>query len=243
VTNLVQIDEKGQQLLKEILKPSIKIEAIIPEDATAEQLWETLRVCVAGYNLLSFKLDRLKPIIGKILVTFQNKPSLYKSLGYQTFEEFRKEGVGRKLGLGRTTLWETQIIARDWPQLVENPDLYTKIGRSKLMILSKFATGKDRNANHLLKMASEMSTTELRLHSEQRGYIQHGETQGATVVLHCAKDIADRWKEFSANPKVHQVVGSEKEGAILSAMMDECEQHWLALYEEHQKGHPDESTA
>jgi hypothetical protein len=227
------LSEQDQALLKEIMRPGTAVDDIVPETATAQQLWDTLKVCVAGYNMLNFKLNRIKPIIGKILLIFQRNPHLYQELGYETFEDFRKNGIGKRLGVGRTTLWECQTIARDWPQLVQNPDRYAQIGRTKLIILSKFAKGTAPNAESLLNMAASMPAHELRIHSEQRGLLIPGETVPATVVVRGSLDMVKRWKEFSSDERVHQIVGSASQEAILMAMIDECYSHWVATYEDH----------
>lgn len=237
------LSDQAQALLKELVRPGVKIDAIIPADATAEKLWDTLTICAQGYHLLQSRMDRLKPIIGKILLIFKDKPDLYTELGYRNFEEFRNKGVGEKLGLHRTTLWETQVIANDWPQLVAEPDRYTKIGRAKLNILSKYANGRDANAEALLKMASSMSTTEFRQYSEQRGLITPGQCLPATIVINCDVDTFRHWKHLVGDGRVHSVVGSAREDIILEAMIDNCRHEWIEEFDNEERNKQDEIKA
>lgn len=229
------LDAQSQSLLKEIMRPGVTIEAVIPKDPSPNELWAFLSLCAQGTFLLESRLERIKPIIGKVLLMFQEKPSLYKDLGYETFEEFRREGVGKKLGLSRTTLWETQVIARDWPQLLENPDRYNKIRRSKLNILKSFSTGRDNNSDALLRLAEKMSSTELRQYCEQRGFISPGETLPATIVIQSSLDIAQRWKLWAQDGRIHSIVGSSQPDKILDAMMEECMHGWIEQHEDNER--------
>lgn len=229
------LDTAGQALLKELMRPGVKIEAVIPANPTAQQLWATLATCTQGFRLLNSRLDRLKPIIGQILLLFKNKPSLYIELGYKSFEQFRAKGVGTELGLGKTTLWEAQVIANDWPQLVAEPDRYTKIGRAKMNIISKYAKGSDANAEAVLKTAEKMTTTELRQYSEQRGFIAAGECLPATIVINCNIATYQMWKRLTGDGRIHSIVGSAKDDAILVAMMENCSHEWIEMFEDNER--------
>jgi hypothetical protein len=140
-TQRTHLNQEEQELLKELLRPGASVEAVIPDDATPDQLWRTLDACVRGLNMLESRARRLHPIIGRILLIFQDKPSLYKDLGYETFSEFMEKGVYGTLGVHRSAAYVGKLVARDWPQL--NPDRFAKIGPKKLEIISKFSKGND----------------------------------------------------------------------------------------------------
>ncbi len=228
-TEQTHLSRDEHALMKELLRPGAKIEAVIPENATPEQLWDTLKACSHGLLLLETRVNRLKPIIGKILLIFEHKPSLYKDLGYETYSDFMRQGVYDKLGLHHTSAYEGKLAARDWPQLT--PDRYVQIGPKKLNIISKFTKGSSPNAETWLEVASKMKVGELREYAEQRGFLQPGETVGATIMVQTNKGIYDHFKQFAGNPRVHEAVGSKDPGEILEAMLQECEGEWLETTE------------
>ena len=121
------------ELLRELLRPGASIEAVIPEDADPKELWHVLDVCVGGLALIDARGTRLKFIIGKILVMFEQKPSLYKDLGYNTYTEFLRAGAYDTLGLHRTSAIEGKQAVQEWPQLT--PDTYAQIGPKKINVL------------------------------------------------------------------------------------------------------------
>lgn len=223
------LNEQEQALLKELLRPGASIEAVIPPDAAPEHLWKTLDACVRGLGLLEARSTRLKFIVGKLLIIFENKPSLYKGLGYETFSEFITKGAYATLGLHKTSAYEGKMAAR-WPQLT--PDRYAKVGPKKMNILNHFMTGNNSNAEEWLKTAESMKVNELQQYVEQRGLLNNGETDAATIVIKTDKSIYSRYREVFEDGRVHHVVGSKDHGRILVAMMAECYQEWLNKYDE-----------
>lgn len=225
---VMPLDDPGRALLKRFLSKDLDVSQMIPHDTPRQQLWEMIQVCASGIVLFESRLRRLVPILGYILLLFKNKPSLYKDMGYETFEQFRNQGVGGLFGMHRTSLYWSQIVAQKWPQLVKNPELYAKIGPVKLNIVSKFADGSAVNADHILDMAGKMTVTELRQYTEQRGLTVAGETIGAMISIPCNLKQKLEWTKWVARGEVQSVVGSKDPAEILMAMMKESEATWIA---------------
>lgn len=224
-TDRNHLNREEHELLKELLRPGALIESIIPENALPTELWHMLATCVRGHRLLEARMLRLRPIIGRILVIFENKPSLYKALGYETYTDFMRRGVYDTLGLHHTSAWEGRLVARDWPQLT--PDRYAQIGPKKVAILSKFMTGRSPNADAMLDVAQPMRVREFREYATQRGLISEGECDGATIVITTNRMVAARWKEFASDGRIHSVVGSKDHGQILEAVLQEVSNEWI----------------
>lgn len=232
-TDRTHLTPDEHALIKELLRPGVTVEAVIPADATGEELWSTLDACVRGYHLLEARMLRLKPIIGRILLMFENKPSLYKDLGYDTYSDFTRRGVYDKLGIHHANAYECVLVARDWKQL--GPDRYPKIGPKKLNILSKYATGRDPNAEALLQTAERMKVREFQEWSVQRGFIERGETEGATITITTNQAIAKHYRSFFGDGRVHSIVGTKDHGEILKALMQSFQSE-IDQYEEQQQG-------
>jgi hypothetical protein len=228
-TDQTHLNQQEHQLLTELLRPGTAITAVIPEDATAAELWTTLSACTHGLALLEMRVLRLKPIIGRVLMIFESKPSLHKSLGYDTYSEFLAKGVFEKLGLHRTSAYQGVLAAKHWPQL--GPDQYAKVGPKRLEILSKFATGSSPNAAQWLETAASMTVTNFREYVEQRGFLQPGEALGTTFTIHTNLARAKVFKAFFTDGRIQSVVGSKEWDVVLECMIREFQQEWVDKWE------------
>lgn len=225
-TQRTHLNQEEHALLTELLRPGASIEAVIPEDASPDELWRTLDACSRGAHLLEVRLNRLVPIIGKILLMFKNKPSLYKELGHETYADFMKNGVYGKLGLHRTHAYLGKLIAEGWPQLM-NPDHYAKIGPKRLEILNKAGIkGTNPNASTFLATAESMKVSEFATYMEQRGFIAEGEAVGVEFVIHTNRALCGFFRDFFTNPRVQSKVGSKNYDEILEALVQECSVEW-----------------
>lgn len=212
--------------LSPVLKEHATIDVLVPADPSARDLWDALVLCTKGMHYGQRTIIRLKWAVGKILNMFENKPSLYRELGYRTFEDFTKRGVGETLGLSRTSLYECKAHCRDWPSLTM--DDYEKLGPTKIKILSKFVNESSPQAPRYLETARQMKTDELLQWATTRHLINKGEATPAVIVIQTSREIADEWYNFRNNSDVQGKVGSEAPGEILRALMQECLGPWLA---------------
>lgn len=220
----IVLSPEDRQLINEYLRPGAVIEAIIPKDPTSEQLWNTLSTCAKGVGYLQTRILRLRPIIGHILLLFQNTPSLYKDRGYRTFEDFLTKGVRGTLGLGRTTVYDALALARDWPQI--SPERFARIGPKSMNIIKSFARGDEANIEKYLKLGEEMGTGELRRWAESRGLVNPGETVPYTIEIHANIEIYKEWRDFINDPRVQSHAGKAP-WQILRAMVQECWVEWI----------------
>lgn len=234
------LNDAENALLRELLRPGAAIEAVIPADAAPEQLWRTLDACVRGLGLLEARSLRLKFIVGKLLLVFENRPSLYKELGYETYSDFMNKGAYEKLGLHRTSAYEGRMAAT-WPQLT--PDRYAgKLGPKKMNILNKFMGGGNSNAEEWLQAAESMKVGELKQYVEERSLIGRGETVGVTITIQTNLNVFQHWKSFCNDGRIHQVVGSKDHGQILKAMIEEVFDEWIGKYDRDRKAKMEAQT-
>jgi hypothetical protein len=222
-----QLTPEEHALLKDLLRPGVSVEALIKVDATPDELWHILETCSRGLQLLESRICRLKPVIGQILLRFERNPSLYKSLGYNTFTDFMRKGVYLTLpGIHTTSAFEATQVARLWPQI--SPDRYAaKLGPKKIGLLSKFTSGGNANGEAWLQTAESMTTAKLKTYVEERGFLAKGESTGATIVINTNRALYDQWKEFCSDGRVQSVVGGSAQDRILEALMQEGSS-WLS---------------
>ena len=205
------------RLFQQLTKPETKLELALPDDASAKDLWRALEVCAKGHAFLDGWLYRLRPIIGKILLRFQENPQLYQELGYSDFNSFLDDGVTGVLGIKRSVRYEALQMARRWPDL--DPDTFVKIGPKKMRILNEFASGENGNSRKLLAAATKMTVAEFQGMAEKQYAVTAEATVAVTIRIHTTKEIADQWREFVNKPAVHTYAASADHGRILEAMM------------------------
>jgi len=205
------------KVLKAIMRQNPQLEVIIPPNSSAEELWRTMEICIKGLNWMTDGLCWLKPIIGRIMVRFEDKPSLYKELGYNTFHDFKFRGVAENLGCKKNWIYEALELARDWKQIT--PEQYVKIGPRKLQILSEFARGNSANAGALLQKAETMKVTEFRDWAEDSGNITVGSATPKTIHIHTTLEIYRFWEEFRKSEDIQAVYKTADPGKILERLM------------------------
>jgi hypothetical protein len=222
------LTEAEQSLLKELLRPGADIDATISTDMPADKLWHTLDACIRGMAILETRILRIRPIIGRIIQAFEDKPSLYKELGFETFSDFMEKGV-EKLGLCRTTAYQAKLVANKWPQV--GPDRYAgSLGPKKIDVLSKFTHGRAPGAEAWLQTAESMTVEQLKQYVSQRGFIEPGEADWGEVRITTNKARAAFIEEFFADGRVHSIVGSKNRDRVLEALIQENK--WIEEYEE-----------
>lgn len=205
------------RLFQQLTKPETKLELALPDDATSKDLWKALEVCAKGHAFLDGWLYRLRPIIGKILLRFQENPALYHELGYKDFNDFLDKGVTETLGIKRSVRYEALQLARRWPSL--DPDTFVKIGPKKMRILNEFVSGENGHTHRLIAAATKMTVAEFQGMAEKQYAVSAESTVAVTIRIHTTKEIADQWREFINKPEVHTYAASTDHGKILEAMM------------------------
>jgi hypothetical protein len=221
----IALSSDESRILNALTKPDAQLEVILPKEATADELWNTLEICTKGVNYMRGRINRLSIAVGGILARFHNKPSLHKSLGYETFADFRRRGVEGKIGMSRSFLYESMGLAENWPKLTQ--ERYAKIGPKKMQLLSKVTDGHSSQAESLLKKAETMGVTDLRHYLEEEGKLTVDESVGRTIEIPTTLAVYRQWYDFSRSPEIQAVVGKADAGEILRALMQEFHNEWL----------------
>lgn len=213
-----------QALLKTLLDDASTLEVVIPDTATNKEIWEMLSVCCRAISHLTKTTNRIKPMIGRLLLLVQNTPSVWKEQGFNSYTDFIENGVCKRMGLSRAHLFEAASIARKWASLpVER---YAKIGSVKMNIISRFTNDSSPNSEKILKLAEKMTVEQLRGWAEKSKLIEAGEDQPEIITVAANKTIAAEWKEFISNPLVQAKCGTAYPGMIFRCMIQEAHS-WL----------------
>ena len=119
--------------LVNMLAGAEKISVNIPPTATLTDVEHTLEVAILSFKSLTEAAERIKPIIGRILLEVRER-RLWKAQ-YKNFTDFVRVKVGTEMGLGVTNAFEALKIAKAFPSLSESE--YRQIGASRLLLASR----------------------------------------------------------------------------------------------------------
>lgn len=144
-----------------LMKASLGFQDIqlnIPEDAKLGDIEKTLQLAITGYKRLAEASERLKPIIGRILLVVQER-KLWKP-EYKNFTEFIDKKVVEEMGLGRSNAFDALRIARAFPTM--SNDEYQRYGASRLLEASKITDEAQDNYKDVLMNASKITLDEFK---------------------------------------------------------------------------------
>ena len=77
-----------QTFIQGLIDPTTSIEAVVPAEVNPESFWHGLTICCRAMKLMRRMVERLRPVIGRMLVVAQQNPEVYQQKGYRTYEDF-----------------------------------------------------------------------------------------------------------------------------------------------------------
>lgn len=150
--------DNGPQGLMRAAVGFTEIKLEIPEDATLKQVEATLQLAITGYKRLSEASERLKPIIGRILLTVQER-NLFKP-DYKNFTAFLMDKVVGEMGLGRSNAFDSLKIARAFPSMTNEE--YQRYGASRLLLAAKITDESKADFREVLTDATKVTVEEFK---------------------------------------------------------------------------------
>jgi hypothetical protein len=220
----ISLSHDEKQLLNEILSENTTVEVIVPKDSLDEVLWHQLSVCLRAAGFFQRASIRIRPIIGRIFAIIRQRPDMYKSKGYTSFNDFIKKYVYAHLGISRTIVYECLQIADKFPSLPLKD--YDELGATKLKILSRFTNQTAPSHRRHIDKAKDMTITQFEEWASKQNLIDKGETRPAVITIPTDGAICAEWAKFANNGNIHKAAGAIGHGHILRAMMQECASSW-----------------
>jgi len=131
----------------------------IPANATLTEIESTLGPTIEVYNRIDTAKEKIKPLIGAMLLKVQEH-NLFKP-EYKNITDYVERYVVGKLGLGRTTAFEALRTAKAWPSLTT--EKYMRYGSVRLLLATKMGiTQQSADWEKTLDSFTRLSTEELR---------------------------------------------------------------------------------
>lgn len=128
----------------------------VPTDATLPQVEETLKLAIAGHRLLTDAAEKIKPLIGRMLLIIQER-TLYKP-AFKNFTDYVEQRVVKEMQMSRSSAFDALKIARAFPSMSAKE--YTNYGATRLLLASKVTNEKAANHKEILDKAVHMSVSD-----------------------------------------------------------------------------------
>lgn len=202
----------SEKVLKAAGIPKITLD--IPENATLDQMIQSLGITIGGYRQLGMVMDQIKPIIGRQLIyvkdteLWQTGVDKATGLKFRNFTEFLEAVIVRDFGYGRSTAFESMKLATKHNTLTA--DEYTRYGASKLQRVAQIMTRQkltSASPEYRPLLESARVKTVAQLDEEIRttnGTIRLNEDGVAevSVTIRMTKPVKDRWAALCETAKL-----------------------------------------
>lgn len=129
------------------------IDVNIPDSADLASVEGTLHMAVSGYLQLAEASERLKPIIGRILLVLSNR-RLYRP-DYKNLTDYIERKVVAEYGMSRTSAFEALRIAKAFPSMSASD--YQKYGATRLLLTARVSDENDPAYKKLLDESTRVS--------------------------------------------------------------------------------------
>ena len=212
------------EVLRDVLRPDTSASLIIPDNIDPEKLWSSLDVTCRVVGTLKEAADKLKPMMGRMLVILEHYPEILRLKGYDSYEEFMTKGMPEKFGISRSEAYHCKRIALCFPSLTT--DEFREIGVSKLQKLAMVTKEGDKDCDRLLEMAKTHTVAEVVQEVTRLRHMVDGEMELTTVAVLMTVDVARQWKEFHSDPAIQAFCETTYPGVILGRMIEECGTEW-----------------
>lgn len=224
ITGEVMSDDE-KQLLGNLLSSDVKrIDVLLSDDSTEEELKDSLGVCSKAHGRLARANTRLKPIMGRILSLISNKPEVYESLGYKSYDKFVSEYIPQETGMSRAEAYQCRRIVEAFPSVTIKD--FQDIGYVKLGLLCRTTKDGEPSRDEWMEKARESTVEEFKDVLATGGIFDRDELNRAKIEINTTKTVYNRFKQFVKDREIQAYCGTENPGDILDLMMAEVENQW-----------------
>ena len=221
------LNQAEREMLHALMTKSGKLDLVIPADAPLGDVWESLRLCCKVYSGLKESADRIKPIIGKLLLEMRNRPGMYKALHYASFNDFMTRGMPEVLGLCRSDAYDMLRVATNLP-FVTMEDWRT-IGFRKLQLLAHPAVvGRAEEILTAIKDKPGITANGVKQLIEDKSLVEKGELDFVTVAISMTKQQRDEFREFCEDDLIQAFAQTSSPARLIIMAFQECRSHWMA---------------
>lgn len=228
---LSEISLEEKEILASLLSDGRRLDDVLPDGMDSHDVWTRLVAACKLDRGAAYVGNRLKPIIGRLLILIQRHPELYENLGYSSYEEFMTKGMPSIFGISRSEAYACRRVAERFPSLTIGQ--FRQIGVAKLYTLASVTKEGEPEADELVRYAMdpEVNRSDLRAKAAEMKGLDGDEFRMVELRIGMTRDLLNRWKSFCNDPAVQLYCAAmsgeqPSEAQILKFMMDECELEW-----------------
>lgn len=181
--------EQQTDLLRLVLGAE-EISLNVPEDAKLADLEKTLNMAVRGFRRISEAGERLKPIIGRLLLIAQDR-HLFRP-DYKNITEYIEKKVEGEMGMSRNSAFEALRIAKAFPSLSMAD--YQKYGATRLLEALKITSEADPQYRTVLEDSARQTAVQFKGKVKQIIEANVAPSTSFAVTIHLPNEWADSWK-------------------------------------------------
>lgn len=162
----------------------------VPEGATLAEVEKPLTTLINGYKRIADAEERIKPVIGRMLVVARDR-NLFRP-EYKNITDYIVRRIEGDLGMSRNSAFEAIRIATAFPSLSVAD--YQRYGATRLLAATKITDEKDPQYQAILDDSVRQSAAQFR---EKVKQIRDSKAEPPTtfvVTLHLPNDWAESWK-------------------------------------------------
>lgn len=177
-----------------LMKASLGFQEIsldIPQDAKLVDIEQTLSLAISGYKRLSEASERLKPIIGRILLTVQER-KLFRP-EFKNFTAYVTSKVCGDMGLGRSNAFDALRIARAFPSMTAED--YQKYGATRLLLATQLTSEAEPNCKEILTSATRQTVDEFAAVVKANKQANSARVT-STVSVRVSPEVKTAWQEM-----------------------------------------------
>lgn len=185
------IDPETKALMQQALQAH-DIRVDIPVEASLEQVQETLALAVTGYRRLSEASEKLKPIIGRILLTVEERRLFAPR--YKNFTAFVRDFVMGELGFSRSSAFDSLKIARAFPSFTTEE--YQRYGASRLLAAARVTNEQAPEYRTVLDESTRITVDAFLKHVKAMKPQRALTSRTVILAVRVPPELWQRWKEL-----------------------------------------------
>ena len=174
--------------IMQIALDGAEISVNIPADAKLPEVLTTLNKVVQGLRTFTDASERLKPVVGRIILVVQER-KMYKP-DYRNMTEFIEQKIVGEMGLGRSTAFDALRVAKAHPGLTAAE--YAQYGASRLLLLAKDTDSKQPNYLEVLHASLSKTVEEIKTEQKERAAAENPSTT-VSITLHVSQTAKNKW--------------------------------------------------
>lgn len=226
-TSKDSLTERERTVLTGLLSREGNIDVVIPDSISQSELWETLSVCCGVFYRMRRAASHLKLLIGRALVLLKDTPAIYKSRGFNSFDDFmtKENGLPGITGISRSELYKAKTVAEKLPTIGLSE--VRAMGFTKLALLAEATTEAAPDFQEWVTQATEGTIPQLKekmYRSDKQ--IPEGSVDWEVVQFTVTVEQKQLIDAFMVDPDMIAYCCNNNPGFILTRMIEECEAEW-----------------